>query len=126
MHVLDVIKKFFDEITPQFSTSPKKICTDNALEFIQNVLQYYCTSLDIQHQTSCSHTSQQNDVIEQKHKHILDVTQTIMLRMNVSIFLWSEVVLTTSYLINRMPSSVLGEEIPLRRLSTEMKFHLPP
>ena len=78
MHVLDIVKKFFAEIINQFSTSLKVFRTNNVLEFVQHDLQNYCVSLDIVHQTSCAHTSQQNSVAERKHRHILDVTRTIM------------------------------------------------
>lgn len=35
------------------------------------------------HQTICTHTSQQNGVIEQKHHHSLDVACTLLFHMQV-------------------------------------------
>ena len=64
---------------------------------------------------------------QRKHRHILDVTRTVMLQMNVLKSLWSDAILTTTHLINRMPSAPLGGEIPLRRLCPERElFNLPP
>jgi len=40
-----------------------------------------CAKNEIIHHTSRSHTSQQNDVVESKHKHVLDVTRTMMIYM---------------------------------------------
>ena len=66
---------------------------------------------EIIHQTSCSYTSQRNGIAEHKHKHILDFARTIMIYMHVSKFLWSDIVLSACYLINKMPSSVLNRTI---------------
>ena len=67
-HLFEVIKKYFVEIMNQFSILSKVFRTDNALEFLQTNLQEYCSSKGILHQTSCAHTSQQNDVAERKHR----------------------------------------------------------
>ena len=106
--MFDVIKIFFAEIMKQFSILPKGFHTDNVLEFLQTNLQDYCASKGILHQTSCIHTSQQNDVAERKHHHILDVTRTIMVEKQVPKYLWSHAVLTAVYLINRMSSTPIG------------------
>ena len=64
---------------------------------------------------------------ERKHRHILDVTCTIMLLMKVPKYLWSYAIFTVSYLINRMPSTPLGGEILIRRLRPDFElFSLPP
>ena len=124
LHVLDTVKYFFVELINQFSVTLKIFGIDNALEFIQIDLQYY---LGILHQIFCVHTSQQNGVAERKYRHILDVARTIMLKMKVPKYLWSDAVLTTSFLINRMPSTPLGGEVPFRCLTSDTElFSLPP
>ena len=126
-HVFDIVKKFFTEIINQFSVTLKNFQTDNTLEFVQKDVESYCASSGIIHQTTCLHTSQQNRVAERKHKHILDVTRTVILQMNVPKSLWSDAVLTATHFINRMPSAPLGGEIPLRRLCPQRElFSLPP
>jgi len=62
------------------------------------------------HQTSCSHTSQQNGVVERKYRHSLDVARTMMIQKSVLKYLWYDV-LSACHLINRMPSSVLEGKI---------------
>ena len=79
VHVFDVIKNFFTKIKNQFSVTPKCLRTDNALKFIRSRILSYYASLDVIHQITCPHTSQQNGMIECKYRHILDVTRTIML-----------------------------------------------
>ena len=47
--------------------------------------------------------------------------------MKVSKYLWSNVVLIASFFINRIPSTPLGGEIPLRRLRPGLElFSIPP
>ena len=58
--------------------------TDNALEFVKKDVSIFCCKNEIIHQTSFSHTSQQNEIAERKHKHILDVARTLMIHMSVS------------------------------------------
>jgi len=54
--------------------------TDNVLEYVKKDVSIFCSKNKIIHQTSYSHTSQQNGVVERKHKHILDVARTMMIR----------------------------------------------
>ena len=126
-HIYDVLRTFITEIKNQFAITSKNLRTNNALEFVQSKIASYCASLGIIHQTSCPHIFQQNGVAERKYRHILDVTRTIMLHMHVPKYLWSDAVLTATYLINRMHSAPLGDEVPLRRLKPDTHlFTLPP
>ena len=97
------------------------------MEFTQANLRHYCESLGVIQQTSCLHTFQQNGVVEHKHRHVLDVAGSLMLEMHVPKYLWSDAVLTASYLINRMPFTPFGGEIPLKRLHPDVDiFRLIP
>ena len=63
---------------------------------------------DIVHQSSCNDTPQQNGIAERKIKHLLEVAQALLFTNNVPKYLWGEVILTATYLINRVPSKILG------------------
>jgi hypothetical protein len=65
-------------------------------------------------------------VAERKNRHILEVARSLMFTMNVSKFLWSEAVLTATYLINRTPSKILAMKTPCEILLGEKSlwFHL--
>lgn len=82
-HVPNVIKKFFNEIKTKFLASPKLFHTDNVLKFVQNEIAEFYATLSVLHETTCPHTSQQNNVTERKHRHILDITRTLMIQVNV-------------------------------------------
>ena len=103
--VLPMLRRFLQEISTQYSAIPKILRTDNALEFVQTALKELCSSLGILHQTTCPYTSQQNGVAERKHRHLLDMTRTLLVEMGVPHYLWSDALLTSAYLLNRLPSS---------------------
>ncbi|XP_078436651.1 uncharacterized protein LOC144707428 [Wolffia australiana] len=125
--VLSSVRQFLQEISTQYSSTPKILRTDNALEFVQSALQDLCSSRGIIHQTTCPYTSQQNGVAERKHRHLLDMTRTLLIEMGVPHYLWADALLTSAYLLNRLPSSPLGGEVPLHRLHPDRElFTLPP
>jgi hypothetical protein len=62
-------------------------------------------------------TPQQNGVTERKNRHLLEVNGFLMLEMHVPNTYWGDALLTTTYLINRMPSRALDFKTPLKVLS---------
>ncbi|RVW39422.1 Retrovirus-related Pol polyprotein from transposon TNT 1-94 [Vitis vinifera] len=78
-------------------------------------------------QSSCAHTPQQNGVAERKNRHLVETARTILLHSNVPFRFWGDAVLTACYLINRMPSSVLHDQIPHSLLFPDQPLYfLPP
>jgi hypothetical protein len=73
----------------------------------------------ILHHTSCLDTPTQNGVAERKNQHILEVARSLMFTFNVPKFLWNEVVMNATYLIDRMPSRVMGMKSPCEILMGE-------
>ena len=125
--VRDIVCQFIQEIITPHSTTPKVIQTDNALELIQMALQQFCVEKEIIHQTTCTYTSSQNGVAERKHCIFLHITLTLLYEMDVLHHLWSDVVMTTTYPYNWLPSSLLGGTIPLTRLFPNVSlFPLQP
>ncbi|RVW79787.1 Retrovirus-related Pol polyprotein from transposon RE1 [Vitis vinifera] len=81
----------------------------------------------ILHQSSCAHTPQQNGVAERKNRHLVETARTILLHGNVPFRFWGDAVLTACFLINRMPSSVLHDQIPHSLLFPDQPLYfLPP
>ncbi|RVW26231.1 Retrovirus-related Pol polyprotein from transposon TNT 1-94 [Vitis vinifera] len=81
----------------------------------------------ILHQSSCAHTPQQNGVAERKNRHLVETARTLLLHSNVPFRFWGDAVLTACYLINRMPSSVLHDQIPHSLLFPDQPLYfLPP
>ena len=125
--VLPQVQQFLVEIATQYDTKVKVLRTDNALEFTQKAIEDMCATYGMLHQTTCPYTSQQNGVAERKHRHLLDMVRTLLVAMHVPMYLWSDAVLTATFLVNRLPSAALGGDVPVTRLSPNAElFSLPP
>ena len=111
-----ILKSFIFFIQTQFQTTVKTVRSDNGMEFSDNSATAFYASLGILHQTSCVGTPQQNGVVERKHKHLLETARALSFQSKVPVQFWGDSLLTATYLINRMPSSLLGHKTPYELL----------
>ncbi|XP_019170445.1 PREDICTED: uncharacterized protein LOC109166016 [Ipomoea nil] len=82
---------------------------------LQNRL-YILTFPGIQHQTSCAYTPQQNSRVERKHGHLLSTARALRFQANMPEYFWGEYVLHLAYIINKVPSSAINDQIPYQVL----------
>lgn len=73
------------------------------------------------HQTSCPHTPEQNGRAERTHRHIIETTLALLYQAHLPTEFWMEALLTSVYLINRLPHSAIQFRIPYTVL-----FHASP
>ncbi|RVW29613.1 Retrovirus-related Pol polyprotein from transposon TNT 1-94 [Vitis vinifera] len=100
---------------------------DNVREYFSAPFTSFMSHHGILHQSSCAHTPQQNGVAERKNRHLVETARTILLHSNVPFRFLGDAVLTACYLINRMPSSVLHDQIPHFLLFPDQPLYfLPP
>ena len=128
-HKSDVLECFMDFhklIMTQYNACVKVLRTDNGTEYVNKEFDEYLSNFGIVHQTTCPNTSEQNGLAERKNRHLLEITRCIMMAMNVPKFLWSEAVMTAAYLMNRMPSRVLGYKTPIECLTGRTTYVVPP
>lgn len=59
---------------------------------------------------------EQNGVVERKHKHIIESSLTMIFHAGLPKGLWVEAFLTTTFLINRLPSKVIEMQTPFYKL----------
>ena len=101
--------------------------SDNVKEYFSAPFISFMSQHGILHQSSCAHTPQQNGVVERKNHHLIETARTLLFHYHVPFRFWGDVVLTTCYLINRMPSSVLHDQIPHSLLfPNQPLYFLPP
>ena len=111
-----VFKNFHKMTETQFQTKIQILCTDNGREYFNTTLGTYLAKNGIFHQSSCVNTPQQKGVAKRKNRHLLEMAHALMFTNNVPKFFGGKAVLTSSYLINRLPSRVLQYQTPLNVL----------
>ena len=100
-------------IENQFQAKVSILRSDNGTKYYNSILGIFFEKKWILHQSSYTDTLEQNGIAERKNKHLLEVARAMMFYMYLLKYLWGDVVLTSSYLINRMPSKVLQYSNPL-------------
>lgn len=112
-NVFSVIKTFLSMDSTHFNTSVQTIRTDSTFELGSSTSHSeYLYSLGIIHQTTCSHTLQQNGVVERKHKHFLETARALLFQSKLPTKYLGECILTSTYLVNRFSSSILSNKSP--------------
>ncbi|RVX02576.1 Retrovirus-related Pol polyprotein from transposon TNT 1-94 [Vitis vinifera] len=125
--LFSIFQKFYAEIQTQFNISIRVLRSNNAREYFSTPFTSFISHNGILHQSSCAHTPQQNGVAKRKNRHLVETTRTILLHNNVPFRFWGDAVLNVCYLINRMSSSVLHDQIPHFLLfSDQPLYFLPP
>lgn len=111
--MFSTFQTFTVEIKTQFGVSVCALHSNNTPEYFSSQFTTFMTTSGILHQSSYPHTPQQNGVAECKNHHLIETALTLLLPANLPTKCWGDVVLTTCYLINCMPSSMLQDKIPL-------------
>ncbi|MFS7946898.1 putative RNA-directed DNA polymerase [Helianthus anomalus] len=117
--VYSTLKNFITMVERQFNTKLKTIQTDWGGEFRN--LTPYVTSLGIIHQRSCPHTSEQNGIVERRHRHVVETGLALLAHSNLPQRFWSFAFETATYLINRLPSRTSSNTSPFLHI-----FHRKP
>uniref|UniRef100_A0A151UGL4 Retrovirus-related Pol polyprotein from transposon TNT 1-94 n=1 Tax=Cajanus cajan TaxID=3821 RepID=A0A151UGL4_CAJCA len=125
--LLSIFMSFFNEIKNQFGRIIKIFRSDNAKEYFSSELSSFLSSQGVLHQSKCPHTSQQNGIAKRKNRHLVETARTLMLNANVPVHHWVDAILSSCFLINRMPSSSLENKIPYSiTYPKEPLFHVSP
>ena len=80
---LQVMADFFEYVETQFKKKVQMIRSDNAPELCQGLMRNLLLNKGIVNQTSCSHTPQQNGVVERKHRFLLETARALSFQFNV-------------------------------------------
>lgn len=85
-------------------------------EFINHQCQEMFASKGIIHQRSCSHTPQQNGVVERMHRHLVELIRVIMFAARLPTKFWGEASLYATNIINVLPTKLLDWQSPYERV----------
>ncbi|GKB16126.1 cysteine-rich receptor-like protein kinase 8 [Tanacetum coccineum] len=96
----------------QFQTPIQTVRSDNGTEFLNESLSTFFQTKGIINQTSCPYTPQQNARVERKHRQLLEMVRSLFFQAKFPLHLWGYCILTSTYLINRLPSKVLNNKSP--------------
>lgn len=102
------------------------ILLSESLEVLMvGIFQYHAISflatIGIIHESSCTRTPQQNGRVEKKHKHLIEMTRALRFQPKFPKSFWGYCLLTSIYLINRLPTPVLQNKTPF-----EILYSRPP
>lgn len=70
---------------------------------------------------TCPYTSEQNGIVERKHRHIVETGLTLLAQADIPFIYWTEAFSTAVHLINRLPTPVLNYKSPFTAL-----YHTKP
>jgi transposase InsO family protein len=108
----ETFKKFHVWIQNEEQSHIGTLCTDNAREYTSNEFENYLRQHGIQHQTAVPYNPQQNGVAERKNRTLLNMVCSMMLFKNVKLMFWTDAVLCTVYVKNKILSHALGNKTP--------------
>ncbi|CAN1216395.1 Retrovirus-related Pol polyprotein from transposon RE1 [Linum perenne] len=115
------LQEFVAMVQTQFHKTVKMFRSDPGGEFTSTTLHAFYRQHGILFQQSCPGVSEQNGLVERKHRHILDLTRAILIQSQVPPQFWVEAIRTVVYLVNRQPTLVLNNLSPF-----EVLFSRPP
>lgn len=97
-------------VETHFGSRIENLYSDNGGEFI--ALRSFLASHGISHFTSPPHTPEHNGVAERKHRHIVEMSLTLLHQSSLPTTYWTYAFATAVYLINRLPLLVLQQLSP--------------
>nr|GEY00330.1 integrase, catalytic region, zinc finger, CCHC-type, peptidase aspartic, catalytic [Tanacetum cinerariifolium] len=90
--------------------------TDNRTEFVNQTLPEYYEKAGISHETSVSHSPQQNGVVERRNYTLIEAACTMLVYAKAPLFLWAKAVATACYTQNRSIISLCHGKTPYELL----------
>ncbi|KAL0426174.1 UNVERIFIED_CONTAM: Retrovirus-related Pol polyprotein from transposon RE1 [Sesamum radiatum] len=109
---ISILQNFYQMILTQFDKMIKVVRTDNGLEFLSEQCQSFFLTKGVIHHKTCPYSPQQNGVVERKHKHLLQIARALMFQSAIPSKFWTEAILTATFIVNRLPTSVLQWKSP--------------
>ena len=115
------LRHFFAWVSTQFGLTIKAVQCDNGREFDNSTSRDFFLSHGMQLRMSCPYTSSQNGKAERMIRTTNDTIRTLLLQAHLPPRFWVEALHTSTYLLNRLPSTACPAPTPHQAL-----FGTPP
>ena len=96
----DCLISFHNMVKTQFSKLIKGVRNDNGGEFTSNRMKEFYAHEGVLLETTFPHTPQKNDVVERKHRHLLETARAPMFHANIPKRFWGVRIEVATYIIN--------------------------
>ena len=120
-HVVKYFDEFYNLIYTQHNKRIKIVRSDNGSEYISNEFKTYETNKGITHQYTHTYTPQQNGRAERYNRSLMECANALRFTAGMGQSMWGLAVDAACYLLNRLPSTRLGNHTPY-----ELFFNMPP
>ena len=108
-------------VNTQFELKIKSIQCDHGGEFDNKSFHQFCNNRGIHLCFSCLHTSSQNGKSERKIRSINTIVHTLLCYACLPPFFWPHTLNIATYLLNILPSKLLGNLTPTHLLSINLR-----
>ena len=104
---LEKFKEFKQSIENESGLKIKALRSDRGGEYMSEEFQHYLKECGIKSEATAAYSPQQNGVAERLNRTLVEAARTMLTHASLSNAFWAEAVATTTYLRNRMVSTVL-------------------
>ncbi|KAK4411877.1 hypothetical protein Sango_0260700 [Sesamum angolense] len=104
IEALDCFKRFLAEVENQREMNLKVLKTDKGREYLSEQFKRICEDKGIIRHLTIPYSPQQNGAGERRNRTLLEMARSMMVQANLLISFWGDTILTTAYILNRVPS----------------------
>lgn len=112
--VQTIFPKFKSLVENFYHHTIKIFYTDNGGEYIG--LCSFLSTHGISHHTTPPHTPEHNGISERRNRHIAETSLSLLHYSGLPLTYWPHAMTTAAYLINRLPTPILGYQSPYSKL----------
>ncbi|CAA7049703.1 unnamed protein product [Microthlaspi erraticum] len=109
---VDVFIAFQKQVENQFGKKIKTFQSDGGGEFVNTRFRNHLQQHGITHLLSCPATPQQNGISERKHRHLTELSLSMLYTSKTPLKFWVEAYYSANYISNLLPSPSLNNKSP--------------
>lgn len=112
------LEEFKHRYESKFGRHIKTIRCDAGTEFVNDKLRRMFKNTEFE--VTPSYTHALNGVAERVNRTITEMVKAIIIDKNAEKYLWPYAVMYTTYILNRIPSKAINNEVPAARAKIEV------